>query len=222
MKKAKLLLLEDDINLSETVEEYLVEQGYEVVCAYDGDTAEEKLFEATFDLLLLDVNVPGVNGFELLKSARSQDVTVPAIFITSRNSIEDVETGFDSGADDYLRKPYELRELLLRIQTILKRRFFHHPNETLRIADGVTYDVAASTLNIGSVPTRLHDKEARLLKLFLQRRGEVIAHEVIMDHLWDFEETPSDTALRTYIKHLRQLLGKERIVSHKRLGYQFS
>ena len=157
MKKAKLLLLEDDVNLSETVEEYLLEQGYEVVCTYDGDTAEEKLFEETFDLLLLDVNVPGVNGFELLKSARSQDVTVPAIFITSRNAIEDVETGFDSGADDYLRKPYELRELLLRVQTILKRGFFHHPNESLLIAEGITYDVAASTLNIGGVPTRLHD-----------------------------------------------------------------
>ncbi|MEA3374089.1 MAG: response regulator transcription factor [Campylobacterota bacterium] len=222
MKKAKLLLLEDDINLSETVEEYLADEGYDVVCAYDGESAEEKIYEESFDLLLLDVNVPGPNGFTLLKEAREQKVEIPAIFITSRNAMKDVEAGFESGADDYIRKPYELKELLLRIQTILRRNFFHHPNEQLEIAEEMSYDVDNGELTISGKCIRLQDKEARLLKLFLQRRGELITHEMITAYLWSFDETPSDSALRTYIKNLRKLIGKDRIVSHKRLGYQFS
>ena len=222
MKKARVLLLEDDINLSETVEEYLSGEGYEVVCAYDGEEAEEKIYEESFDLLLLDVNVPEPNGFTLLKEARKRGVDTPAVYVTSRSGMNDVESGFESGADDYIRKPYELKELLLRVRTILKRNFFHHPAERVELAEGVEYDVENSRLYIGGKTVALQDKESRLLKLFVQRKGELLAHEVIMDHLWNFDETPSDTALRTYIKNLRKLLGKDRIVSHKRLGYRFS
>lgn len=222
MNKARLLLLEDDINLSETVEEYLGEQGYEVVCAFDGESAEDLLYEESFDLLLLDVNVPEPNGFTLLKSARERGVQTPAVYVTSRSSMDDVEDGFESGADDYIRKPYELKELLLRIQTILKRNFFHHVKPRMELGEGIEYDVENGQLYIGGERVALQEKEARLLKLFVQRKGEVLAHEVITDHLWSYDETPSDSALRTYIKNLRKLLGKDRIVSHKRIGYQFS
>ena len=221
MNKARLLLLEDDINLSETVEEYLGEQGYEVVCAFDGESAEDLLYEESFDLLLLDVNVPEPNGFTLLKSARERGVQTPAVYVTSRSSMDDVEDGFESGADDYIRKPYELKELLLRIQTILKRNFFHHVKPRMELGEGIEYDVENGQLYIGGERVALQEKEARLLKLFVQRKGEVLAHEVITDHLWSYDETPSDSALRTYIKNLRKLLGKDRIVSHKRIGYQF-
>ncbi len=222
MKKARILLLEDDVNLSETVEEYLSDEGYEVLCAYDGESAQDAIYEESFDLLLLDVNVPGPNGFELLKEARENGTATPAVFITSRNAMEDVESGFESGADDYIRKPFALKELLLRVQTILKRNFFHNPKERMDLGGGLAYDVEAGLLYRGGESVPLNDKMARLLKLFVQRRGEVISHEVIFEHLWNFDEEPSDTALRTYIKELRKLLGKERIVSHKRLGYQFS
>ncbi len=222
MKKARILLLEDDVNLSETVEEYLSDEGYEVLCAYDGESAQDAIYEESFDLLLLDVNVPGPNGFELLKEARENGTATPAVFITSRNAMEDVESGFESGADDYIRKPFALKELLLRVQTILKRNFFHNPKERMDLGGGLAYDVEAGLLYRGGESVPLNDKMARLLKLFIQRKGEVISHEVIFEHLWNFDEEPSDTALRTYIKELRKLLGKERIVSHKRLGYQFS
>ena len=222
MKKARLLLLEDDINLSETVEEFLGDEGYDVVCVYDGESAEDALYEESFDLLLLDVNVPEPNGFTLLKEARGRGVQTPAIYVTSRSGMADVEHGFGSGADDYIRKPYELKELLLRIRTILKRNFFHHAAPLMELGGGLSYDVEQGLLYVNGERTGLQEKEARLLKLFIQRKGEVIAHEVIMEHLWNFDETPSDTALRTYIKNLRKILGKDRIVSHKRIGYQFS
>ncbi|MCX6061671.1 MAG: response regulator transcription factor [Campylobacterales bacterium] len=219
--KAKLLLLEDDPNLSESVSEYLNEQGYEVVCVYDASSAEDILYEQKFDLLLLDVNVPNGNGFSLLKNSRREGNSTPAIFLTSRNAMDDVEEGFASGADDYLRKPFALKELLLRIQTILKRSFYHPISESIDLGDGITYDTINQVLKINGVEQNLQLKEHKLLKLFLQHKGELLIHEVIMEHLWDFDEIPSDGSLRTYIKTLRKLLGGERIVSHKRLGYQF-
>lgn len=221
MKKARLLLLEDDPNLSESVGEYLEEQGFEVLCVYDASTAEDALFEQKFDLLLLDVNVPGGDGFSLLKGARGEGNVTPAIFITSRNSMNDVEAGFESGGDDYIRKPFALKELLLRIQTILKRNFYHPASDTIDLGEGASYDAQNQILKIEGKEQPMQLKEHKLLKLFLQHQNELLTHETIMEYLWDYEETPSDGSLRTYIKTLRKLLGKDRIVSHKRLGYQF-
>jgi len=222
MKKAKLLLLEDDISLNETLHEYLEGHGYDVVSVYEGFSAEEKIFEESFDLLLLDVNVPEVDGFSLLKKVRAEGINIPAIYMTSRNAMTDVENGYESGGDDYLRKPFELKELLLRIQSILRRNFFHHPSERLEIGVGLSYDVQRNRLYLHDEAVSLGDKESRLLKLLIQHQGEVVLHEAIREFLWDYDETPSDDALRTYIKNLRKTIGKERIVSHKRRGYQFS
>jgi DNA-binding response OmpR family regulator len=221
MTKAKLLLLEDDPNLSESVSEYLEEQGFDVVCVYDAASAEDTLYEQRFDLLLLDVNVPGGDGFSLLKNSRKEGNATPAIFITSRNAMSDVEKGFESGGDDYIRKPFALKELLLRIQTILKRNFYHNPTDALSLGNGITYDIDNQVLTIEGQVQNLQLKEHKLLKLFIQHRNELLHHEMIMEYLWDYDETPSDGSLRTYIKTLRKLLGKDSIVSHKRLGYQF-
>ncbi len=219
--KAKLLLLEDDSALNETITEYLEEKGYEVVSVFDGDEAQDRVYETPFDLLLLDVNVPGIDGFSLLKAARETGTKTPAIFLTSRSALADVEDGFESGADDYLRKPFALKELLLRIENLLKRNFYHDNIDKIELGEGLYYDSASLTLSKNGETVTLGDKESRLLKLFIQRRGELIVHEVIKEQLWGFDEEPSDDALRTYIKHLRQILGKDKIVSHKRLGYQF-
>lgn len=221
MIKTKLLLLEDDPNLSESVSEYLEEHGFDVQCVYDAVSAEEILYEQKFDLLLLDVNVPGGDGFSLLKANRKDGNTTPAIFITSRNAMSDLEEGFESGGDDYIRKPFALKELLLRIQTILKRNFYHNPSDVLVLGEGITYDIDNQILMINSHEQTLQLKEHKLLKLFIQHKNELLLHEVIMEHLWDYDETPSDGSLRTYIKTLRKLLGKDSIVSHKRIGYQF-
>ena len=219
--KAKLLLLEDESGLNETITEYLQEHGFEVLSVYDGDEAQDKIYEHEFDLLLLDVNVPGIDGFSLLKSVRASGSKTPAIFLTSRSGLVDVEDGFESGADDYLRKPFALKELLLRIENLLKRHFHHENSSVIDLGEGMVYDTATLTLSVNATDSVLSDKESRLLKLFIQRRDTLIVHEVIREQLWDFDEVVSDDALRTYIKRLRQLLGKDRIVSHKRLGYQF-
>ncbi len=218
---SKILLLEDDANLNETVTEFLEEKGYDVVSVYDGFEAQEKLYESKYDLLLLDVNTPGINGFDLLKEARESDVLAPAIFITSLDSVEDLEKGFESGCDDYIRKPFVLKELYIRVDTLLKRGFFHEAKERIKIASNIDYDIKNNELIIDDQTVSLGHKESMLLKLFMKTEGEVVAHERIYEHLWDYDEEPSDTALRTYIKNLRKMVGKEKIVSIKKQGYKF-
>ena len=219
---SKILLLEDDANLNETVTEFLEEQGHDVVSVYDGDEAQEKLYESKYDLLLLDINVPGIDGLKLLKESRESGMDAPAIFITSMDTVDDLERGFNSGCDDYIRKPFALKELQIRIETLLKRDFFHNANELVQIAENISYDVKSNALMIDGENVSFGNKESRLLKLFLKHEGEVIAHETIYEFLWDYDEEPSDTALRTYIKNLRKIIGKERIVSIKKQGYKFS
>ena len=217
----KILLLEDDANLNDTVAEFLEENGYAVVSVYDGYEAQEKLYETKFDLLLLDINVPGIDGLELLKESREEGVGTPAIYITSMDSVDDLERGFASGCDDYIRKPFAMKELLIRIETLLKRNFYHDVAEEIQIRENIAYNPKNEELLVNGQTVMLGNKESKLLKLFMSERGEVLSHERIYSHLWDYEEEPSDSALRTYIKNLRKLVGKDTIVSIKKQGYKF-
>ncbi len=219
--KSKILLLEDDLNLNETVSDYFDENGFDVVSAYDGDEALSLIYENNFDLLLLDVNVPNKNGFEVLKEVRNQKKTVPAIFITSLNSMDSLEEGFESGCDDYIRKPFELKELLIRVKTILKKEF-SQKSELVQITPNVTFNLISNELKEDGIEVKLNLKELKLLKFLLQHPNELLSHERIYDFVWDYDEEYSDNSLRTYIKNLRKILGKDRIVSLKKLGYRFN
>ncbi len=223
MLKSRILLLEDDVTLNETVSEYLEELGYRVDIVEDGEEALEWMYEHHYDIFLLDVKVPGMNGFDLLQEARSRGIVTPAIFITSLNSVEDLSQGYESGCDDYIRKPFALKELEVRVESILKRDFYHKNNsERVEIDSESYYDINQNILYINDTEQILNKKEAKLLKLFLQHQEEVLSHERIYDTLWDYDETYSEASLRTYIKNLRKLLGKERIVSIKKQGYKFT
>ena len=217
MKKAKILLLEDDLNLNETIKEYLEDEGFEVDAAYDSDEAFEKIYENSYDILLLDVMVPGENGFEILKKIEKK---IPTIFITSLNSVEDLEKGYESGCDDYIRKPFALKELKLRVETLLKREF-ETKDDLVKIDKDLYFDLKNLELYKNKNVVSLKPKEKKLLKLFLKNKNRSISHEQIYNTLWDYEETPSDTSLRTYIKNLRKILGKDKIVSIKKHGYRF-
>jgi len=220
--KKKILLLEDDMSLSQTLEEFLEDNNFEVICAYDGKEAQEIIYEQRFDLLLLDVNVPYIDGFTLLKEQRENNITTPAIYITSLNSIDSLELGYKSGGDDYIRKPFELKELLFRIETILKRGYFHNSSQVIPIDKNISFDISTEILTINDEQIQLNTKEIKLLKLFLQNQKIPLSHEKIYDTLWEYDETPSETSLRTYIKNLRKHIGKEKIVSIKKLGYRFN
>ncbi len=218
--KKRVLLLEDDVTLNETIVDYLENLGYDVITFYDGFTAQDAIYEQSFDILLLDVNVPDINGFEILKNTRAEGTTTPAIFITSLNSMDDLENGYESGCDDYIRKPFALKELKLRIETILKREFFHSDREKIEICEDIYYDTHNDLLLTQGSEIKLNNKDAKLLKILLQNRGNLVTHEMIYETLWGYDEQISQSALRTYIKNLRKYLGSEKIVSIKKLGYK--
>lgn len=219
--KSKILLLEDDLNLSETICEYLEDQNFEVIAVYNGDDAIYSVYENSFDILLLDVNVPNKNGFEVLKEIRKQNNNVPAIFTTSLNSVDSLEEGYLSGCDDYIRKPFALKELLIRIQTILKKQFAQL-NDIVNISPEITFNTISNELKYKDEEIKLNLKELKLLKFFLKHPNELLIHDRIYAHVWDYGEEYSDNSLRTYIKNLRKIIGKDKIVSLKKLGYRFN
>jgi len=215
----KILYLEDDITLSSTIGEFLSDEGFEVVYVYNGVKALERLYEENFDLLLLDVKVPKMSGFELLKALREAHIATPTIFTTSLNGIDDLARGYTLGADDYLKKPFELEELLFRIKALLKREY-RLDNHTIEIDNAMDYNTNTKELRHGTHRYTLNPKEDKLLRLLLQHQGACVSFDTIFEQVWSFSETHSHESLRTYIKKLRQYLGKERIESIKKEGYR--
>jgi DNA-binding response OmpR family regulator len=218
--KKTILLLEDDHQLSETVKQFLLYHDYEVLCAYDALQAGELVYEKHIDLMLFDVKVPHQNGFDFLHDLRSRKIQTPAIFITSLNSVEDVTRGFDTGCDDYIRKPFALKELLVRIESLIRRRYGTH-DQKIDLGDGVYFDIKESLLLQDDKRISLKAKEAKLLTLFLKRPLELLTYETIFEALWEYGEEPSHGSLRTYIKTLRTIVGKQRIETVKHIGYRF-
>ena len=215
-----ILLLEDDVQLSDTIKQFLTFQGYEVFCAYDGLHAQDLTYEKHIDLMLLDVKVPHLNGFEFLKTVRSESRDTPAIFITSLNSVKDVTQGFDSGCDDYIRKPFALKELLVRVESLLKRTYGTY-DEKIELGNGLLFDTKSLLLTQENKRVSLKTKELKLLALFLQYPNELLEYEKIFETLWEYDEEPSAGSLRTYIKTLRAVIGKEKIETIKNIGYRF-
>lgn len=227
---AKILLLEDDFVLSEIICEFLEEEGFEVSHCVSASEALDSAYEKQFDIWLLDVKVPlGEDfmadslspGFALLKSLREADKATPCIFITSLSSIDDLKDGYGVGCDDFLRKPFELTELKLRIQTLLKRTFSHKNEDFIALHDGYRFDMISKVLYKDLSPVALTKKENALLSLLLKNAPSYVSVENICDELWEYNQTPSEMSLRAYIKSLRKILGKDRIINQQRSGYAY-
>ncbi|RXJ68639.1 DNA-binding response regulator [Halarcobacter ebronensis] len=216
----KILLLEDDLILNEIIEEFLQGLTYEVTCVFDGMKACELIYEEHFDLLILDVNVPNMTGFEFLKSLRENSITTPAIFITSLDSVDDVEEGFKAGADDYLKKPFELKELELRINNI--KRLLHLDDEDLVIDENIRFNTKLNYVDNNSIKSKLPLKEAQILKYLLKNTNRCISQDELSSNIWNYEDAPTSSTIRTYIKNIRKILGEEYIETIKGVGYRFN
>lgn len=221
-EKNKILLVEDDLVLSEMIEEFLLEHEFLVQVCTDGKRALDLAYENNFDLWILDVKLPSMSGFELLKALRDADKKTPAIFTTSLQTIDDVSLGYLSGCDDYLKKPFELKELLLRINTLLKRRFLHHAGDYEDLGNGLKFSLLSKNLYKNKELILLPKKEALLLKIFLENKNTLLSLDFIYENLWEYETEPSYTSLRVYVRNLRKILGKERIKNKKSQGYIYA
>ncbi len=217
----KILLLEDDIGLSDIISEYLQDNDFDIDLVYDGEEALDRAYESNYDLYIFDVNVPAIKGFDLLKILRDKGDSTPTIFVTSLNDIEDVSKGFESGADDYLKKPFELAELLLRIKNIQKRSYTQQRSTIVQIDKDISFNIDSEMLHTSEGSVSLPQKELKLLKHFLKHPNEVVTFESLNEVLWDYDETPSSESLRAHIKNLRKHLTKDMIHNLRGLGYRF-
>lgn len=215
----QILLVEDDETLSELINEYLSEQGYDVTVCADAKAALDTAYERNFDILILDVKLPKGDGFSLLRELRRLGDDTPAIFTTSLNALQDLEIGYKSGCDDYLKKPYELKELLLRIQILLKRKFSHVNDEFIELNDGYKFYPSSKTLRQNGQIVNLSNKESELLALFLENKNALLSKEAIFEKIWNYGEEPSELSLRVYVKNLRRILGKDAIINRRGDGY---
>ncbi len=215
--RGEILLLEDDRLFSETLTDFLEEEGFGVSCFAEADTAIEAMYDdKKYDLYLLDVNVPGMDGFTLLEQLRAGGDDTPAIFVTSARDKEAVGRGFHSGADDYMKKPIDLDELLWRIEAHLRRGT---KKDHVRIGT-YTFDMSRHVLYLHEEPVPLPKKLAELLWLLLRHRGEVVTTTEILEEIYG-EEDPGTGVLRVYINKLKKLFGKESIRNIRGVGYCF-
>ena len=171
-----------------------------------------------YDMLLLDVNVPNIDGFEILSYLRDIGNTTPAIYITSLSSIDDLKKGFDLGADDYLKKPFDLVELHVRIERIVK---VHHLQEEIAF-DGLKFIPKAHQIISEDRVIDMRQKEAQVLEYFVRHTGKIISCDEIIENVWDDENIPTHATIRTYIKNLRKMFEKEYFDNIKGEGYRFN
>ena len=214
----KILLLEDDVILQEIIEEFLVEQGCNVESYFDGEKALDAIGAGSYDILILDVNVPNIDGFEILAYLREIGNTTPAIYITSLSAIDDLKKGFDLGADDYLRKPFELEELNTRIEHIMK---LYKLQEEIEF-DGMKFVPKAHQVFIDDKIIEMRQKEAQVLEYFIRNEGKIISCDEIIENVWNDEHVPTHATIRTYIKNLRKMFEKEYFDNVKGEGYRFN
>ncbi len=208
---SKILLLEDDEVLSETLVELLELNGYDVTLAMDGEEALDFTFSNNYDLFLFDVNTPKLNGFDLLKELRGASIKTPAIFITSLNDISSFSKGFEVGADDYVKKPFDFSELLVRIKALILKSF-NTLSDQIAYND-FTYDLEKDTLSKDDKKIKLTKSEKIILKIFLKNIDSTIPKEIIFEEF----DNLSDGSLRVHLSSLRKIGFK--IQSEKNIGY---
>lgn len=217
----KILLLEDDTLLNEIIVEFLEELDYEVFTTFDGQEALEAIYENRFDLLILDVNVPSLNGFELLKELKSNSIDIPTIYITSLHTSQDMEDGFKAGADDYIKKPFHLSELKLRINNIKRLRHIEDSG-VVKLSENIFYDNDEKILTVNEKSNPLSKTEAKVFEYFIKNKNKSVSIDEISLNNWIYDEVPTATTIRTYIKNLRKILGKDKITTIKGLGYKLN
>ena len=213
----KILLLEDDTALASILVDYL-EDDYEVDQTYSMKKALSLSEEGRYDLYIFDINVPDGDGISLLKELRSFSDTTPTIFITAFHDTKYLKSAFESGANDFIKKPFDLEELGQRILNI-KRQF--GLDSKINIDENIIFDMQTHTVQTPEKSYTMTHKESDFLHYLYKNRARVVSSDELLQNIWEFEEMPSDDAVRTVVKNLRKYIGKEHIKNVRGEGYKF-
>lgn len=216
----KILLVEDEKLLADSLKTLLENKGFQVETAYDGITGEEYAQLGVYDLLILDVMMPGLNGYELARAVRAKRVSTPILMLTARSSVEDRIEGLNAGADYYLTKPFDTRELLACINTLLRRQGKQVDELTF---GNTALDLETCTLICGEKSLRLSAREFDVMRFLLQSKDRILPKEMILARVWGYDSNAVENHVEVYIGFLRKKLkaigSNVRIEAIRRLGY---
>ncbi len=230
----RILLVEDEPSLVLTLSDRLVSEGYEVETAGDGEEGLSKALEGSFDLILLDVMLPGIDGFEVCRELRARSVQIPIVMLTARGQVVDRVVGLKLGADDYVTKPFEMIELLARMEALFRRA---RAPVTLAAGAGaaagthvfgdVRVDFRSGEVFRGGAPVALSAMELKLLTYFIQNRGALVTRDELLDKVWGYDAMPTTRTVDVHVAALRQKLEEnpsrpQHILTVHRRGYRFA
>ncbi|MBS4889680.1 MULTISPECIES: response regulator transcription factor [Anaerococcus] len=217
----KILIVEDEKILNNTINKSLKDAGYEVESAFDGFDAMEMIEIESYDLIVLDLNLPNMDGMEILKNLRKEDVETKVLILSARSQIQDKVEGLDAGANDFLQKPFHLDELKARVRSLTRRNFIQ--NNTELSFDKIKFDSKNRTIFIDDKELKLTRKESGILEYLLLNQGRPVSQEELIDHVWDSSVDLLSNSIRVHIsalrKKLKQELGYDPIENRIGIGY---
>jgi two-component system alkaline phosphatase synthesis response regulator PhoP len=222
----RILIVEDEPGLVLTLGDRLRSEGYEVESAETGDAGARRAREGSFDLVLLDVGLPGKNGFDVLRDLRQQRVSTPVIMLTARGQVVDRVLGLKLGADDYLAKPFDMMELVARVEAVLRRRSASPADAGSHTFGDVRVDFRRAEVQRNGVVVELSSLEFKLLRHFIEHRGALVTRRELLEHVWGYPGVLQTRTVDVHVASLRQKIERhpakpEHIITVHRMGYRF-
>lgn len=221
----KVLLVEDDTTLNQNIKEYLLQEHFEIEVAFDGQIAEKVMKKTTFDCIILDINLPFKNGYELCKEFRIYNKSTPVLMLTAFDELEDKVNGFDCGADDYLTKPFYMKELAMRIRSLMKRN--HHvtgqeASENIMVED-IVINQKTKTVKRNNIEIILTPREYQILLKLALAKGELVDKQELIKEIWGGSFDANTNTIEVYINFLRKKIDKpfEKQLIKTKIGYGY-
>lgn len=216
-----ILVVEDEPGISSFVAKGLTSAGYNVTVVDKGAEAISGALGGDYSLIVLDIGLPDMDGFEVLEQIRGQGATLPIIVLTARSSVEDTVSGLEQGADDYMAKPFRFEELLARIRLRLRTAISDDPSNTVQInVGGLHLDLRTRCATIDGEPVELSAREFTMLQAFMEHPDQVLSRSQLLDMVWGYDFDPGSNVVDVYVRYLRRKIGSERIVTVRGMGYR--
>lgn len=218
---AEILLVEDADRIASFVVKGLQAHGLAVTHTTNGEDALKLVRAAKFDLIILDIGLPGIDGFQVLEQLRGSGDETPVIVLTARDSVDNTVASFEGGADDYIGKPFAFEELLVRVRSRLRKSSSNAALANELVRGEVVLNVNSRTVTVGKVSHELTPREFVMLEYLMQNANQVLSREQLLSRVWSFDHDPGSNVVDVYIRYLRQKLGSERIETVRGAGYRF-
>lgn len=220
---ANILVIEDEQGISSFIAKGLKAAGYQTTVVDTGRDAVYHLLTDGYDLAILDIGLPDIDGFTVLEQARGQGVSIPVIILTARSSVEDTVSGLESGADDYMAKPFRFEELLARVRLRLRdaqQGASSSSDTTVVTAGDLTLDLRSRRVNVAGKDEELSAREFAMLEFFMTHPDQVLSRAQLLDNVWGYDFDPGSNVVDVYVRYLRQKIGNARLETVRGMGYR--